>query len=224
MKTKEVYEQRVVAFIDILGFKSLVNKSDSDNIFTKATSIETIMSAFDILREEKLDYERKQVSLFSDSLIISYPLDTDYLTFLLMDLSRMSWDLIKKGIFIRGGIAIGNLYHSDDVVFGKALNDAYYLESECAIFPRIILTEETYESLEKTVTYKETRLMFYLVKDIDGFYYFDMLSAVKDEFESEDSYLLFLKGIKDLIADNPDQENLKLKQKYEWLQSKLDKL
>ncbi len=130
----------------------------------------------------------------------------------------------EKNVLIRGGIAIGNLYHNDDIVFGKALNDAYYLESECAIFPRIILTEETYERLEKTVTYGETRLMSWLAKDIDGFYYFDMLSAAKEEFESENSYLLFLQGIKDLIEDNPDKENLKLKQKHKWLQSKLDKL
>ncbi len=96
MKTKEVYEQRVVAFIDILGFKSLVNKSDSDNIFTKAINIETIMGAFDVLKEEKSDCEGKKVSLFSDSLIISYPFCADYLTFLSMDLSRLSWELMKK--------------------------------------------------------------------------------------------------------------------------------
>lgn len=35
MKTKQIYEQKIVLFIDILGFKDLVKKSESDNIFLK---------------------------------------------------------------------------------------------------------------------------------------------------------------------------------------------
>ncbi len=106
--SKQRYEQRVVAFIDILGFKNLVNKSESDN--SKAINIETILDILNSFKEEKSDFAEKKVALFSDNLIISYPFCADYLTFLLMDLSRLSWKLMRKGVLIRGGIVIGNLY------------------------------------------------------------------------------------------------------------------
>ncbi len=66
--------------------------------------------------------------------------------------------------------------------------------------------------------------MCWLTKDIDGFYYFDMLLAAKEEFESEESYPLFRESIEDLINDNLNKGDIKLNQKYEWLQGKLNSI
>jgi hypothetical protein len=44
-----------------------------------------------------------------------------------------------SGLLIRGAITIGDIVHDDSIVFGPALNRAYELESQQAIYPRIIL-------------------------------------------------------------------------------------
>jgi hypothetical protein len=47
--------------------------------------------------------------------------------------------------FIRGGVTVGDIVHDEHVVFGPALNRAYYLESQVADKPRIVLDPECLE-------------------------------------------------------------------------------
>ena len=56
--------------------------------------------------------------------------------------------LSTKDIFVRGAIAMGEHYMCEDIVFGKALIDAYCWETEKACFPRIILSKEVAEYVE----------------------------------------------------------------------------
>lgn len=46
--------------------------------------------------------------------------------------------ILKYGLFLRGGVTIGNLSFNDDFIFGQGLIDAVELE-ETAIYPRIIM-------------------------------------------------------------------------------------
>ncbi len=230
MKAKEIYEERIVVFIDILGFKNLVDNSESLNVITKVDNLAKIVHAVKTLSKEKNLSEGikndvgKKVSFFSDSLILSYPINETSISFLLMDLLHLSWRLINEKVLLRGGITMGNLYHEDNIAYGKAFIDAYTLESKYAIFPRIILQKKTYLEFKNLLKIDEINKLSWIKKDIDGFYYFDMLLAIKEEFKSEDDYPLFLKDIQALIDDNLTKGDLKLRQKYEWLQSKLDDL
>ncbi len=228
MKAKEEYEQRIVVFIDVLGFKDLVDNSESLNVITKVDNLAKIVHAVKTLSKEKSYSEKikndigKKVSFFSDSLVISYPINEASISFLLMDLLHLSWRLINENVLLRGGITVGNLHHEDNIAYGRAFIDAHTLESKYAIFPRIILQMETYLEFKNLLKIDETDKLSWFKKDMDGFYYFDMLMAPKKEFESEDEYLLFLEGIQDLIDYNLNKGDLKLRQKYEWLQNKLD--
>lgn len=47
---------------------------------------------------------------------------------------------LDGGYFIRGGIAIGDLYIDDAIVYGKGLLDAHCKEGD-AVFPRVVLHE-----------------------------------------------------------------------------------
>lgn len=44
-----------------------------------------------------------------------------------------------RGIFCRGAITSGKLYHTKEMIFGQALIDAYHMEQELAVYPRIII-------------------------------------------------------------------------------------
>ncbi|MEM7951934.1 hypothetical protein Q4R36_09720, partial [Morganella morganii] len=80
------YEQRIVAFIDILGFKSLLNDTLDKNGNDKEEKIDAVISAYNAIREiwdldsvpQYLDVkiaETKKISIFSDCLVVSFAIE-----------------------------------------------------------------------------------------------------------------------------------------------------
>ncbi|RFB12719.1 hypothetical protein DZB84_18385 [Bacillus sp. HNG] len=82
----------------------------------------------------------RKVTIFSDSIIISYPIDRMYA--LLFEIQHVAQVLSTCGYMVRGGITFGKLYHSESIVVGPAMIEAYDLESSEADTPRIILNKE----------------------------------------------------------------------------------
>lgn len=235
---KYVYENRYTAYIDILGFKELVRREN----------FEYIKEILDVLESERRkNYEKKgmsksklgvEISLFSDSLIMSYPETSnitkdDYLFYLIDDINMLQCDLAFKNVFLRGGIAKGELYHKKNICFGKAMLEAYQLE-QSAIYPRIVLTEEVLKGainnqLKKDRKYSdfntfETEANDYckiLKKDIDGLWYTDFMNQLEN-FDEIESYYVMLETIKkkcNNILSNDSDEHIKIK--YNWLNNKL---
>lgn len=88
----------------------------------------------------------KEVTTFSDSIVISYEF-TEYgsLFHILVDLYHIQVGIIYKGFFIRGGIYSGNVFHNQSMVFGPAMIEAYRIESKVAEYPRILVPRELVE-------------------------------------------------------------------------------
>jgi hypothetical protein len=53
---------------------------------------------------------------------------------------RLSLQALRLGFLLRGGATIGKLHHEVGVVFGDAMIEAFKLESQTAIFPRVVLS------------------------------------------------------------------------------------
>ena len=132
------YEERVVAYIDILGFKESIKKSNDDknelkNIFKTLTGLR------DEFITEKTDYEREaltklnadtQFIAVSDCLIISKRRDElGGIDDLFLECSNAIHLLIEKGYLCRGAIKVGKMYHKDTTLFGPAFVEAYKAES-----------------------------------------------------------------------------------------------
>ena len=136
MRNPAIYEKRIVAFLDILGFSTMVQDSKVDTEMRRK-----IMKAMKIIRKsgESEESEYKKVSTFSDSAVISYPLHSNSsLFYLLIDVIHLQLMLGTIGVMIRGGIAIGDCYHDEKIVFGPAMNEAYRLENKVALWPRVV--------------------------------------------------------------------------------------
>lgn len=133
---------RWVAYLDILGWKELVEKSRSNSkLIEKLTYIAT---EFPKQRPENSHYFAPHVTQFSDSIVVSIPADGQLhqARDLLLNRLFMFWkNLLCEEIFIRGGITIGEMYHRGDVAIGPALIEAYLLESRKAIYPRILISD-----------------------------------------------------------------------------------
>ena len=174
-----VYENRIVAFVDVLGFKSLVDDSCSDTLIRK--KIKKALKIIDNLKFQKNKencIDDVLVTTFSDSAVISYPSDSlDSLFYVLLDIIHLQIQLTAMGILIRGGISIGNVYHDGNIVFGPAMNDAYLLENSIAEYPRVIIENNNlYEYIEKNTNKNEYGYL-HDIKDI-----IDLLRKCDDNF------------------------------------------
>lgn len=194
MKRREIkYENRLVAFIDILGFKDIVKQSEDDPTKIKLLhSILRYLKNWEVSEKwdlrlveieedaqkrgvEKFDITGKTNSTsFSDSIVVSVKIDNninEMASTLIVNLAYIGAILIEKGILFRGGLTIGNIIHNDNgTVFGQGLIDAYKLESNNAKYPRIILSDKLIKKLNYPLNTKHNRYPYhqYVVRFKDG--------------------------------------------------------
>lgn len=164
----EGYENRFVAFLDILGFKELIYSIESDG--EENPDFKRARSVLNFLHEESIEsngqhdlpiYEQKEdyilekelgdprISYISDCVIISTEDSFDGFKALCNKLTKFSTDIACDGIFMRGAITHGKVYHHGPMLFGSAYQKAYELESKFAIHPRIIIDDVVFDFLSE---------------------------------------------------------------------------
>lgn len=221
---RKYYKDRIIAFVDILGFKNLVERS-ARNIYT----FKQILDSLDEFRKLKKKTEDQgyiddvKVTTFSDSFVISYPaekVDVDSLSSILLDLICLELYFLDFNIIVRGGVAIGKLRHTQNEIFGPAMNEAYYLESKVAKYPRIIICENTITDFldKKGDKSGRKKLNNILRKDVgENFFYLDYLRK-EELFKSSDEYSFMLQKTEDIIQDGKQSTEENIRQKYVWLE------
>jgi hypothetical protein len=142
-----VYSERYVAFLDILGFSDIVRRSTT--LPEKATELIAILEDIananqQFVEDMQLPTDDFKAQSFSDCIVLSENASPIGLFHLLASVTMLSFNLLTKGIFTRGGIAKGSLHHSDKVVFGPAMIDAYRLESLTSRYPRVLVDRATH--------------------------------------------------------------------------------
>jgi hypothetical protein len=188
------YQNGIVAFIDILGFKEIIKKSERN-----PRQLRTVYESLEFLKKRELpdkwnlqlvemeeDAQKKGMSdfdisnrtfssAFSDSIVVSVIVDDNNihasLSTLLANLSFVGSKLIIDGILIRGAITIGKIIHTPTgIVFGQGLIDAYQLENRAAKYPRIILSDNLISKLKYPLETKKDRFPYhqYLKRFTDG--------------------------------------------------------
>lgn len=171
-------EQYIVAFIDVLGVTKRILSSDQNDSLNLMHNLYTF---FTETTKQIAFHENKelQFKIFSDNIIIAKKLSDNTLQrikdikCLLNAASHFQIDAVGEsvGYLVRGGITIGDLFIDNTMVYGKALVDAYGLESKVAVFPRIAIDKKT--ALEIS-GYCELR--DYVMKDFDDVYFLNYLS------------------------------------------------
>lgn len=134
---EEHYPIRVVALIDILGFKAALERSETDEAeYSRILeTLEALRSVFlsprdqiDMATDVKFNADT-QITQVSDSLLISRPIDEiGGLHEMLSDCTIAIHVLIKHGFLSRGAITLGRLYHKNTILFGRAFMDVFEAE------------------------------------------------------------------------------------------------
>lgn len=218
-KYKNKLELRYVAFLDILGFKKMVN-DDIDKVILALRMIKQY--SFEMLGwghdedDEDLEDDMK-ITLFSDSIIISVK-DYDLVPMLVWQMAWLQFHLFTKGILIRGGMDVGHIYQDENMVFGDGLVSAYNLESKYAIFPRIIIGKNAecgkkddfcLDDMGKVMKYKARFQKDDGIPFVEYFTYFfpcympDIISLIDP--------------IRETIILGLNEDNTRVRGKYEWL-------
>lgn len=107
------------------------------------------------------------VSTFSDNVVISLK-PSKVVPFLLRAMATIVLSTATRGFYIRGGVAVGDIIHDDEVVFGPGLNRAYELESKIAKFPRIVVDQEVLDECGPITGFNSCE---------DGIYFLDPFNA-----------------------------------------------
>lgn len=230
-QNSSIYEYRILAFVDILGFKNMIYQS-ACNLQEQKRILKAmkIIHSYKELNDTSFDGTglRKygvQVTTFSDSAIISYPISFDGGLFhVLIDLIHLQIDLSNLGIFIRGGVSIGLAHHDEFNAFGPAMNEAYILESKEAKSPRIILTSQTLSSgVAASQNHQnpcDLSILNSIIKqDKDGFFYLDYLRQFQELDHPEYDYYNWLARIRDHLIYNLNlyYTDTKIYPKYLWM-------
>lgn len=227
------YEERFIAFIDILGFRNIISES-----INSPEVLQDIIDSLEYVYEEREDnyngklaqsFIGRMISTFSDSMIISYPCSLSGAGYyILLDLVFITNDLINIGMMLRGGLTVGKVIHTEKYSFGPAMNRAYELESKVAVYPRIIVDSAQDKNVIKEAlknplnekVFEEKYLDKVIRKDEDGLCFVDFLNSSLG-FDDEMSRNEQVKRVID-FADSGRKKytnDLRIKSKYEWLYS-----
>lgn len=148
--TTATFETRFVAFLDVLGWREHVTAAQNDAVLRSAL----VGAVTDVCRvtRDRLDEDLSsgettrealaaRYSQFSDCIVLSARPDAkDSLFGFLLEVMAVVRGYLFHGFLVRGGIAVGNMYHDEEVAMGPALTEAYDLEHQFAIHPRVILS------------------------------------------------------------------------------------
>lgn len=229
------YEQKIVAFLDVLGWREIVKLSTS----SQNDIIKMLGKTLAIFKSTENFYNSLKgmlpnnhgwpgnpvVTQFSDSIVISVSDDQHGQSALINALYLLTSNLIQYGFLIRGAIVRGGIYHNDGIIFGQGLIDAYELEKK-SCFPRIILSEELAnewsgrEQLDGSLPWRNGS---------DGYSFFNFIppfmgSPFFKTDESSELWCVRLNEIRKLILYNAEDKILKdeVFAKYQWLAEYFD--
>lgn len=158
VEDNEVYERRIVAFGDILGwtdkcrdekekdtlFKAVIGIANHAKSFSPEVKNIVANSSVGLSQDDKEIHANIEFSHFSDSFALSAPVA--YGKSLFDILSWANTQLLQKGFLVRGGVAIGSLCHSYKIIFGPALVEAVDIEKD-AYYPRFLCSDELIKCL-----------------------------------------------------------------------------
>ena len=243
------YENRVTAFIDILGFKDILSQTVGKKDEDQTDKIEEIFMAYKAIRDvwdlddkdneyrKSIPNNSKQITTFSDCVVVSFRAnEKSEIFYTLLEIKWMIMRLIYRGILCRGAITYGKLIHTDQVLFGPALAEAYILESKAALYPRVILDRDIidlagkFRSSHHRQSEEQEYVESLLEKDSDGMYYIDYFAKAQSELDDPQyDFPDYLDKIgntirKGLMSSASSVYKADLKVKYRWMKERYNRL
>ncbi|MBQ4775612.1 hypothetical protein [Pectobacterium versatile] len=191
---KPVHRNSYCAFLDVLGFSERTRAS-----YDNKTEDILLMEFHQILTEsltsfkEDTDDSMLYFKSFTDNVVLAHPefsseMESEF-GLILDPIRKYQFKMALKGFFVRGGLAVGQLFMDENSVYGAALLEAYRLESKVAVNPIVVLCDST-------MTLVNDHLKFYakgvapqlrdVLKGPDGRYFINyLMECIVDGMEKQ---------------------------------------
>lgn len=172
MPDTERYQDCYVAFLDILGFRQLVERSTTNATLLSQISGITTLAATPRsgLKQTSLGPCPMQIRAFSDSIVVFTPTNhadgnaSNPLAQLFFVVRYLHDRVLEMDACIRGGVTIGKMFwhpwwsftsakpkrgshEVQPITFGPGLNVAYDIERKLAVYPRVIIDDSIHSAL-----------------------------------------------------------------------------
>jgi hypothetical protein len=232
-KPNELFtEDYFIAYLDILGYEEIVQMEEKNNSNAFLNIVKECVNNSEYFVNNLSEINKNaeiQMKIFTDNFF--YCTKKDYLA-LLNIISMLQVIFIKKNIFIRGALHYGKLYIDENFIYGKGVIDAYKIESEIAIFPRIIIDDTFFQGaleIEK-IKYPDDATLEKIRKLLNSHYCIDFDSNIFIDYLGNLKYALDIIGrevigfnFNDLLSihakyirENMNTKNKRIIQKYQW--------
>jgi hypothetical protein len=233
------FEEKVVIFLDLLGFtniipqfeKEAIQNSDAEShLYHQSVKLNKLIALFNetvqLIRDNNFDYY-----LFSDNICItvSYYDNDKLFVDVVPFVCALMKNFLTEGYYFRGGIDVGWFSTDSDIAIGTPLIKAYELEKDVAIVPRIILSDNyvmKINGLKKSKRFDD-QLNWYLsnlIERDDKNYYINPFYYITN-IEDKGLKIEFLSTYsKDISAKlKKHSGSVKVLIKYQWLANEFNK-
>jgi len=144
------YETRLLAFVDLLGWKAATQSMDPTELRRAILPIARRAQIYNEQFREQVRTRKDiifnpifmevQYCFFSDSFVFSTPIS--FGPRIVTAVGDIALQLLQMGFLTRGAIVKGKVFHLDNIVFGPALVRAVQLE-KATVMPRVFFDRES---------------------------------------------------------------------------------
>lgn len=230
------YQNRIVAYIDILGFTEMIKQTDNENDPINSSKklniiygiVASIQKYFDSVKNQRGLKDNCSITMFSDLIVFSQPQTESAGVIAMFDvLKRLQINMLEKNILIRGSIVHGKLIHKDNLIIGPALINAYNVENKSAVYPRIVIDPKVVNLYMRkggkqlgVERIKDYDYEFTFSDDFDGTYYIDYFNFVEEYLPNSNSNKYYGKMM-EIIKKGKQSNDTGIRMKYLWMGEKL---
>lgn len=222
------YENYFVAFIDILGFKKIIDNSTLEGVLYIFKFFNTYLEDLKIPKYSETNLEDVEYVSIINAADVKFKVMSDSIVFYIKDdaqnallallatcmLFQQLLFNITPSILSRGGVVHGQFYINGDIMFGKALTNAYLLESQNAKYPRIIMNKSLLDDFGNEM------LEGFVFEDFDYFYSVDAVKAILGKnITGKDDFKKFEKQVNQALAVSTDNA---VREKYIYLKERIN--
>ncbi|MFA5179740.1 MAG: hypothetical protein WC405_00340 [Syntrophales bacterium] len=219
-RIKKKYSRSLIAFLDVLGIKKLISDHPGGQEHVAIDKIEEMRRIVEMSVAVLKDRDEFYYLQISDSFVfLCRPTDIVILVELL---STIQTRIIHECNFLlRGAVTVGDAIIREDgkFIIGPAYIQAYQLQENDALYPRIIVDKSAITAITKA----KMAIHDYLKEDADKEYFVDYIRVymaheelkpadMRIRLKRDSTFDYLKKGYKEYY----DKENHNIAQKYGW--------
>jgi len=130
------------AVLDVLGYRNLLEKDRKSGKREFKDLLQRALSILSNINQVQCQYEA-----ISDTIFLVWPDRASLVDFLQWN-KRLFVSFLENGLFLRGGITYSQHFRSGHVTYSFAIARSYELESQQAIYPRIVIDKNIIEMFQ----------------------------------------------------------------------------